>query len=63
VIQAEMMRRQLAIGKVVRQDAKEMAFVEDDDVIGALALNRFDDSLDLRASPWRAHGRLGSRGP
>jgi hypothetical protein len=50
----------MIIRDVGREDASKMRFVEDDDVIEALAANRSDDAFNIRILPGtrRRGGRL-----
>ena len=50
-IQREVRAEVVVIGNVVLEDAPKMEFSENDQVIGALASNRADDSLSVRVLP------------
>lgn len=48
VIERQMRASVMVVVEVVREDPSEVAFIENDTVIKALATDRSDDSLDVR---------------
>src|SRR5713101_463584 len=54
LVEREMRSGAVIVLEIGRQDAAQVGFIENDDVIETLAADRADDALDIGVLPWGA---------
>src|SRR5271157_4718858 len=57
LVERQVSARPLVVFEIQLQDATQASFIQDDDVVQALAANRADQSLDIGVLPRRSRSR------